>query len=294
MENIFLLLFVSYFSFISISAFRPNITHKVRLKWLTPFLRSHQVTAWPLAPHAPKCSQEVKCFVNVCNFQSSQWLNYALGASSTSGGSSPTKVSRVVSKPTSSKSSSSSLQRSFTKSISSVLFEGNGSGKSLTEREISNTSHESGFFSAVGHPGAARAEINQTFPRRRKNASRTSLLVLQADKMSGVEDESSVSGSSSHVDQLHLNSIQHSFLPIKPLHFEIPRSSQASSGLVGRQWLQREIQTHLTSHLPTNRGVIIRGGPGTGKTELILSLVEKSAFGRAIRGELKSRNIFLH
>ena len=33
------------------------------------------------------------------------------------------------------------------------------------------------------------------------------------------------------------------------------------------------------SELPTNRGVIIMGSPGTGKTALLLRLVETSCFG---------------
>ena len=188
----------------------------------------------------------------------------------------------MVSQPTnSSKSSSSSLQRSLTKSISTVV-----SGKSLTEREESNISHESGFFSAVGNQGLSQAQVNQTFPRRRKNASRTSLLVpsFQTEKMSSrTEEKISVSGSSSHLSPLP--SSQPSLLAIKPLYFEIPRSSHSSAQLVGRHWISREIQSHLMSHLPTNRGVIIRGGPGSGKTELVFSIVEKSVFGRTISGE---------
>ena len=70
------------------------------------------------------------------------------------------------------------------------------------------------------------------------------------------------------------------FLNIKPLYFEVPRSSPSPSPLIGRHWLFREMQHHLSSHLPTNKGVIVRGGPGTGKTEVILSLVENSCFGR--------------
>ena len=158
------------------------------------------------------------------------------------------------------------------------------SGKSLTEREVSNISHESGFFSAVGNHGASQAQVNQTFPRRRKNASRTSLLVLQTEKMSSTTEEKiSISGSSSQASRLP--SSQPPVLALQPLHFEIPRSSHSSEGLVGRHWVSREIQSHLLSHLPTNRGVIIRGGPGSGKTELIFSLVEKSVFGRTINGE---------
>ena len=243
------------------------------------FPESYQPQVDTVTPHVPPPLRRLNALSGaLCNTES-----YPPGASSSSGGSSPTKVSRVVSKPTSSKSSSSSLQRSVTKSISSVLFEGNS--KSLTEREVSNTSYESGFFSAAGQSGINSAEVNQTFPRRRKNASRTSLLVLPVDKMSGPEEEASLSGPSSHVDRTRLGSIKQSFLSIKPLHFEIPRRTHASSELVGRQWLLREIQAHLLSNLPTNRGVIIKGGPGTGKTELILSLVEKSVFGRTIRGK---------
>ena len=41
----------------------------------------------------------------------------------------------------------------------------------------------------------------------------------------------------------------------------------------------QEITACLTSHLPTNRGVLITGCPGSGKTALILSLVDRSCFG---------------
>ena len=49
---------------------------------------------------------------------------------------------------------------------------------------------------------------------------------------------------------------------------------------VGRQWLYGEALEHLTSDLPTNRGVIVTGAAGTGKTAVILKLVELSCFGR--------------
>ena len=49
---------------------------------------------------------------------------------------------------------------------------------------------------------------------------------------------------------------------------------------VGRQWLYGEVAEHLASNLPTNKGVVIVGGPGTGKTSLLLKLVEMSCFGR--------------
>ena len=49
---------------------------------------------------------------------------------------------------------------------------------------------------------------------------------------------------------------------------------------IGRQWLYGEILEHLASELPTNRGVIVTGSPGTGKTALALKLVEMSCFGK--------------
>ena len=84
--------------------------------------------------------------------------------------------------------------------------------------------------------------------------------------------------------QSQINLQQHVFLSLKPLQFEVPCSSLSSSSspsshqstFIGRQWIFRELHSILTSHLPTNRGVIIRGGPGTGKTALVLHLVEKS------------------
>ena len=47
---------------------------------------------------------------------------------------------------------------------------------------------------------------------------------------------------------------------------------------------------HLASNLPTNKGVVIVGGPGTGKTALLLKLVEMSCFGR---GEPIYQGMFL-
>ena len=46
-----------------------------------------------------------------------------------------------------------------------------------------------------------------------------------------------------------------------------------------RDKLFAEIADHLNSSLPTNRGVIITGAAGTGKTAAVLKLVERSCFG---------------
>lgn len=45
----------------------------------------------------------------------------------------------------------------------------------------------------------------------------------------------------------------------------------------GRQWLLHELESVINS---SNPGILISGSPGTGKTALILQLVEHSCFGR--------------
>ncbi|XP_023349320.1 protein TANC2, partial [Eurytemora carolleeae] len=65
---------------------------------------------------------------------------------------------------------------------------------------------------------------------------------------------------------------------LKPLYFEVPQR-EASPVFVGRDWVFREIQEQFNSSLPTNRGILISGSPGTGKTGIILNLVERSSFG---------------
>ena len=65
----------------------------------------------------------------------------------------------------------------------------------------------------------------------------------------------------------------------KPLYLEV--AGAAGQVLVGRQWVWQEIKECLLSHLPTNRGVLITGGPGSGKTSLLLALVDRSCFGNS-------------
>ena len=65
---------------------------------------------------------------------------------------------------------------------------------------------------------------------------------------------------------------------LKPLFFEVPQR-EPNPNFSGRHWLFREIVDHLSSDLPTNRGVTISGAPGSGKTAIILQLVKHSCFG---------------
>ncbi|CAH1389527.1 unnamed protein product [Nezara viridula] len=65
-------------------------------------------------------------------------------------------------------------------------------------------------------------------------------------------------------------------LPLKPLFFEVP-VQESDPMFVGRDSIVREIENCLATSLP---GVLISGHPGTGKTALMLQLVEYSCFGR--------------
>ncbi|CAL4113280.1 unnamed protein product [Meganyctiphanes norvegica] len=72
-------------------------------------------------------------------------------------------------------------------------------------------------------------------------------------------------------------------LSLRPLFFEVPQQDPDPL-FVGRAWLFREIESQLTSDgqtlSPSNRGVVITGNIGTGKTAAALQLVEYSCFGR--------------
>lgn len=65
-------------------------------------------------------------------------------------------------------------------------------------------------------------------------------------------------------------------LTLKPLFFEVP-STDNKNFFSGRQWLIRDMEKALES---SSGGILISGSPGTGKTALILQLVEYSCFGR--------------
>ncbi|KAK6638958.1 hypothetical protein RUM43_007228 [Polyplax serrata] len=65
-------------------------------------------------------------------------------------------------------------------------------------------------------------------------------------------------------------------LTLKPLFFEVPQH-EPDSLFIGRNWLIKEMEDVLGSDNP---GLLILGKPGTGKTTIILQLVEYSYFGR--------------
>ncbi|KFB34853.1 AGAP004244-PA-like protein [Anopheles sinensis] len=66
-------------------------------------------------------------------------------------------------------------------------------------------------------------------------------------------------------------------LTLKPLFFEVP-TQEPDPLFVGRHWLVRELATAIQS--TDSPGVLLSGNLGTGKTALLLQLVEYSCFGR--------------
>lgn len=65
-------------------------------------------------------------------------------------------------------------------------------------------------------------------------------------------------------------------LTLKPLFFEVPLQ-EPNPLFIGRNWLIKEMEEVLGSSSP---GLLLIGKPGTGKTAIILQLVEYSCFGR--------------
>ena len=73
-------------------------------------------------------------------------------------------------------------------------------------------------------------------------------------------------------------------LTLKPLFFEVPLL-ETDPLFTGRHWLLQELEAVINGSSP---GVLISGSPGTGKTAMILQLVEYSCFGRR-RDQKKSQ-----
>lgn len=63
---------------------------------------------------------------------------------------------------------------------------------------------------------------------------------------------------------------------LKPLFFEVPLL-ESDPLFTGRHWLLQELKSLVEGSSP---GALISGSPGTGKTALILQLVDHSCFGR--------------
>lgn len=68
-------------------------------------------------------------------------------------------------------------------------------------------------------------------------------------------------------------------ISLRPLFFEVPQQDPDPI-FVGRSWLFREMESTLASESPTNRGIVLSGNIGSGKTAAVLQMVDYSCFGR--------------
>lgn len=112
------------------------------------------------------------------------------------------------------------------------------------------------------------------------------ILEVEVNRKSGVKTSDTHGGGNSRRPQASTNSlislsaVQLSpYLSLKPLPFEIPGLSSDRS-FSGREWLFQEVDNRLSSDDPlVNRGVVIVGSMGFGKTAVIARLAALSCHG---------------
>ncbi|XP_076650310.1 zinc-RING finger and ankyrin repeat domain-containing protein rolling pebbles isoform X2 [Halictus rubicundus] len=153
-------------------------------------------------------------------------------------------------------SASTSMSMSMSVSVSGLS---NGSSSPLTPRRHSVNASQAGQSDEAG----------QSFKNRRSCARRSA----RTGNVKGAVDAK-------------LRFMQHhaTQLTLKPLFFEVPLL-ETDPLFTGRQWLLQEIDSVVNGSSP---GVLISGSPGTGKTALVLQLVEHSCFGRRREQSLPS------
>ncbi|CAB3254478.1 unnamed protein product [Arctia plantaginis] len=124
-------------------------------------------------------------------------------------------------------------------------------------------------------PGSRRHSVNTLQSGRSDELTRMSSGFFKTRKTAARRSarvNSKQSSTSSEIKKIHPSPQ----LTLRPLFFEVP-STDNQSYFSGRQWLMRDMEKSLDS---SSAGVLISGCPGTGKTALILELVEYSCFGR--------------
>ncbi|XP_021206645.2 protein TANC2 isoform X3 [Bombyx mori] len=124
-------------------------------------------------------------------------------------------------------------------------------------------------------PGSRRHSVNALQSGRSEELTRMSSGFFKGRKTAARRSarvSSKQSSTSSELKKVHPTPQ----LTLRPLFFEVP-SSDSHAYYAGRQWLIRDMEKALES---SSSGILVSGCPGTGKTALILQLVEYSCFGR--------------
>ncbi|XP_032688832.1 protein TANC2 isoform X2 [Odontomachus brunneus] len=144
-------------------------------------------------------------------------------------------------------SASTSMSMSMSVSVSGLS---NGSSSPLTSRRHSVNTAQAGQADELGQ-----------FKNRRSCIRRSA----KSNNFKGPMD-AKLRFAQHHATQLTL----------KPLFFEVPLLEEDPL-FAGRQWLLHELESMING---SSSGILISGSPGTGKTALVLQLVEHSCFGR--------------
>ncbi|CAH2046614.1 unnamed protein product, partial [Iphiclides podalirius] len=123
-------------------------------------------------------------------------------------------------------------------------------------------------------PGSRRHSVNalQSRPEELTRMSSGFFKNRKTAARRSARASSSKSSTSSDIKKVH----PAPQLNLRPLFFEVP-STDNQENFSGRQWLLKDMEKALES---TSSGILISGSPGTGKTALVLQLVEHSCFGR--------------
>ncbi|GAB6031968.1 hypothetical protein CHUAL_010349 [Chamberlinius hualienensis] len=149
-----------------------------------------------------------------------------------------------------------------------------------SESMASLTSSSTGTNGTASMTSGSGSPVN-TLPRRH---SLTATVPDQVDDLTSLYNKRKMIETRTRPQPLQpvviVNGYADSHIDLKPLFFEVPHQHGKSSMFIGRQWILREIEEALCPSRQNSRGVIISGGIGSGKTSVILQLVENSCFGR--------------
>ncbi|XP_056102030.1 protein TANC2 isoform X3 [Rhinichthys klamathensis goyatoka] len=139
---------------------------------------------------------------------------------------------------------------------------------------------------SVAATSSAHLEDLAYLDEQRHAPLRTSLRMPRQNSSSGRSGQDLRASANSHAWQsqsLRFAPYRLQDIALKPLLFEVP-SITMDSVFTGRDWLFQEIDAYLGSaHSGTNRGVVLVGNIGYGKTAIISRLVALSCHGNRMR-----------
>ncbi|XP_077080748.1 protein TANC2 isoform X1 [Siphateles boraxobius] len=139
---------------------------------------------------------------------------------------------------------------------------------------------------SVAATSSAHLEDLAYLDEQRHAPLRTSLWMPRQNSSSGRSGQDLRASANSHAWQsqsLRFAPYRLQDIALKPLLFEVP-SITMDSVFTGRDWLFQEIDAYLSSaHSGTNRGVVLVGNIGYGKTAIISRLVALSCHGNRMR-----------